>query len=105
MLPPDSAFRNPPRAGYDAGSSRTFQTETPPMLRSVETSLLPRQIDVLRDLEPEVADLIRVHDAKRRLWWPTDLLGIQESDDPEKYLKDLRARAAGIPDAVRISLV
>ena len=75
------------------------------MLRSVETSLLPRQIDVLRDLEPEVADLIRVHDAKRRLWWPTDLLGIQDSEDPEKYVRDLRARAAGIPDAVRISLV
>ena len=75
------------------------------MLRTVDPSLLPHQIDVLKDLEPEVADLIRVHDAKRRLWWPTDLLGIQDSDDPEKYVRELRSRAAGIPDAVRISLV
>jgi len=75
------------------------------MLRTVDSALLPRQIDVLKDLEPEVAELIKVHDAKRRLWWPTDLLGIQDSEDPDKYVKELRERAAGIPDAVRVSLV
>jgi acyl-[acyl-carrier-protein] desaturase len=72
---------------------------------AVDPTLLPRQVDVLRDLEPVVAELIKTHDAKRRLWWPTDLLGIQDSEDPEKYLADLRKRATGIPDAVRISLV
>src|SRR5689334_10391043 len=75
------------------------------MFRAADNPLLPRQIDVLHDLEPEVAELIKVHDAKRRLWWPTDLLGVQGSEDPERYVKELRARAAGIPDAVRISLV
>jgi acyl-[acyl-carrier-protein] desaturase len=65
----------------------------------------PNQIAVMRDLEPVVADLIRTHEAKRRLWWPTDLLGIQQSESPDRYLADLRERARGIPDPVRISLV
>ena len=72
---------------------------------AVDTTLLPRQIDVLHDLEPVVADLIKTHEAKRRLWWPTDLLGIQSSEHPDRDLEDLRKRAAGIPDPVRVSLV
>lgn len=72
---------------------------------AVDKTLLPRQIEVLHDLEPVVAELIKAHDAKRRLWWPTDLLGIQEAENPDTYVSDLRKRAAGIPDAVRISLV
>jgi acyl-[acyl-carrier-protein] desaturase len=73
--------------------------------QALDSTLFPRQIDVLHDLEPVVADLIKTHEAKRRLWWPTDLLGIQDAENPDRYLEELRKRAAGIPDAVRISLV
>lgn len=72
---------------------------------AIEPGHMPRQLDVLHDLEPVVADLIKSHEAKRRLWWPTDLLGIQDAEDPDRYVDELRKRAAGIPDAVRISLV
>ena len=55
-------------------------------------------------MEQVVYDLIRDHEAKRKIWWPSDLMGSAELDDPETYLKEMRERADGIPDAVRISI-
>jgi acyl-[acyl-carrier-protein] desaturase len=66
---------------------------------------LARQIEVLRDMEAPVAALLEAHESKRRLWWPSDLIGAHESDDPDRHLAGLRERARGIPDAVRVSLV
>ncbi|MEO6462149.1 MAG: acyl-ACP desaturase [Candidatus Eisenbacteria bacterium] len=65
----------------------------------------PHQIEVLDDLEEVVFDLIEAHEAKRRLWWPSDLVGPPEGEDPDRHFAELRERARGIPDAVRISLV
>lgn len=65
----------------------------------------PHQIEVLDDLEEVVFDLIEAHEAKRRLWWPSDLVGPPEGEDPDRHFAALRERARGIPDPVRISLV
>lgn len=66
---------------------------------------LASQLEVLNDMEPVVAELIEAHEAKRRLWWPSDLIGPPEGEDPERHFAELRKRASGIPDAVRVSLV
>lgn len=66
---------------------------------------LPSQLEVLRDLEPVVGELIQSHESKRRLWWPSDLLGIADSESPDLEVAGIRERARGIPDPVRISLV
>src|SRR5262245_52181116 len=66
---------------------------------------LPQQIEVLSGMEDVVTDLIEAHEAKRRLWWPSDLVGPAEGQDPDRHYAELRERARGIPDAVRISLV
>jgi len=66
---------------------------------------LPQQLEVLADMEPVVEELIDAHEAKRRLWWPSDLVGPPEGTDPERHFKELRERARGVPDEVRISLV
>lgn len=76
------------------------------MTHSLQPSQLPPdQLEIMTDLEPVVADLLKSHESKRRLWWPTDLLGAHETDDPDRVFKELRERARGIPDPVRISLV
>ena len=66
---------------------------------------LPSQLEVLSDMEETVDDLIEQHEAKRRLWWPSDLVGPSEGEDPDRHYAMLRDRARGIPDPVRISLV
>lgn len=66
---------------------------------------LPHQLEVLSDMEPVVTELIDAHEAKQRLWWPSDLVGPPEGEDPDRHYAQLRDRARGIPDAVRISLV
>jgi acyl-[acyl-carrier-protein] desaturase len=66
---------------------------------------LASQLEVLNDMEPVVAELIEAHEAKRRLWWPSDLIGPPEGEDPDRHFAELRKRASGIPDAVRVSLV
>jgi len=59
---------------------------------------------VLADLENFVGELMHQHEAKRTLWFPSDLL-----DDPgeatlDEHLNALRARAMGIPDPARVAL-
>lgn len=66
---------------------------------------LPSQLEVLDDMENVVTELIDAHEAKRRLWWPSDLIGPAEGEDPDRHYTELRERARGIPDPVRISLV
>jgi acyl-[acyl-carrier protein] desaturase len=66
---------------------------------------LAHQLEVLDDMESVVYDLVEAHEAKRRLWWPSDLIGPPEGEDPDRHFAELRERARGIPDPVRISLV
>ena len=62
------------------------------------------KIEVLKDLEATVRDMMASHERKRVLWMPTDLLGFAEGDCIETHLRNLRERARGIPDAVRAAL-
>jgi acyl-[acyl-carrier-protein] desaturase len=45
-----------------------------------------------------------VHEAKRELWFPHDLLGPKPDTSPDEHLAALRKHAAGIPDAARAAL-
>ena len=62
------------------------------------------KFEVLKDLEATVREMMATHERKRVLWMPSDLLGIAEGDCTETHLRELRARARGIPDAVRSAL-
>lgn len=62
------------------------------------------KIEVLEDLEEKVRELMEIHERKRELWFPSDLLGPAEDECPEANLAQLRAQAAGIPDAARAAL-
>lgn len=63
-----------------------------------------RKVEVLRDLEPLVHELMVEHEAKRELWFPSELLAPAAGEDPEEHRRTLRERVAGIPDACRAAL-
>jgi acyl-[acyl-carrier-protein] desaturase len=65
---------------------------------------LHSKIEVLEDLEDTVRDLMEVHERKRELWFPVDLLGPAPDECPDTHLAALRARADGIPDPARAAL-
>lgn len=65
---------------------------------------LHSKIEVLEDLEDTVRDLMEVHERKRELWFPVDLVGPAPDECPDTHLAALRARAAGIPDPARAAL-
>ena len=65
---------------------------------------LHSKIEVLDDLEDTVRDLMEVHERKRELWFPVDLLGPAPDECPDTHLAALRARAEGIPDPARAAL-
>ena len=65
---------------------------------------LHSKIEVLEDLEDTVRELMEVHERKRELWFPVDLLGPGPDECPDTHLANLRARAAGIPDPARAAL-
>jgi len=65
---------------------------------------LHSKIEVLEDLEETVRELMDVHERKRELWFPVDLLGPGPDQCPDTHLANLRDRAAGIPDHARAAL-
>lgn len=65
---------------------------------------MPAKIEVLADLEEIVGGLMRSHEAKRELWWPSDLMVDDEEGSPDIAAANLRERARGIPDPCRIAL-
>ena len=69
--------------------------------QSVETLA---KVEVLSDLEPVVHELMEVHEAKRILWFPSELLDPPPDTDPEQHVRDLRARAKGISMPARVAL-
>ncbi len=71
---------------------------TPP-----ESELLAK-VEVLADLESVVHDLMVVHEAKRVLWFPSELLAAAPDTDPDAHLRELRARADGISIPARVAL-
>jgi acyl-[acyl-carrier-protein] desaturase len=65
---------------------------------------LHSKIEVLEDLEDKVRELMEIHERKRELWFPEDLLGPGPDESPDTHVAELRARAAGIPDPARAAL-
>ncbi len=62
--------------------------------------------EVLREVEPTVAELMEQHLKKRRLWFTSDFLPADELDeeDQEGLLRKLRERARGLGDALRVAV-
>jgi len=62
------------------------------------------KIEVLKDLEAKVAELMAAHEAKRPLWFPADLLDAKPGESQVEHEKGLMARAQSMPDAVKSAL-
>jgi acyl-[acyl-carrier-protein] desaturase len=62
------------------------------------------KVEVLADLEATVHDLMVAHEAKRELWFPSELLSPPPDTDPERFLKELRSHAMGISLPTRVAL-
>jgi acyl-[acyl-carrier-protein] desaturase len=63
-----------------------------------------RKVEVLKDLESIVHEWMVEHEAKRELWFPSDLLAPTLDSDPEAHRLMLRDRVRGFPDSVRAAL-
>src|SRR5688572_15261107 len=62
------------------------------------------KVEVLADLEPVVHELMESHEAKRLLWFPSELLAPPPDTDPDHYVRELRKRAEGISLPARVAL-
>ncbi len=62
------------------------------------------KVEVLADLEPLVATLMEAHEAKRVLWFPSELLTPAPDTDPDRHIQALRDRARGISTPIRVAL-
>src|SRR5215218_5836997 len=62
------------------------------------------KVEVLADLEPVVHELMDAHEAKRILWFPSELLAAPPDTDPDEHLRELRRRAEGISLPARVAL-
>jgi acyl-[acyl-carrier-protein] desaturase len=62
------------------------------------------KMEVLADLEPVVHRLMEVHEAKRVLWFPSELLQAPPDTDPDQHVHELRERARGITLPMRVAL-
>ena len=62
------------------------------------------RIEVLGDLEPVVQTLLEAHEAKRPLWFPSELLSAPPGEDPEAHRAALRKRAKGISPSARVAV-
>lgn len=68
-----------------------------------QTETLAR-VEVLADLEGVVHDLMVAHEAKRILWFPSELLAPPPDTDPDHHVRELRERAEGISLPARVAL-
>lgn len=62
------------------------------------------KVEVLADLEPVIDTLMAQHEAKRVLWFPSELLAPEPDTDPDQWLRVLRERATGISFPMRVAL-
>ena len=62
------------------------------------------KVEVLADLEETVRDMMVAHEAKRILWFPSELLAPAPDTDPDHYVAMLRKRAEGISLPARVAL-
>ncbi len=62
------------------------------------------KVEVLADLEPDVNELMVAHEAKRILWFPSEILAAAPDTDPDEHVRQLRERAKGISLPGRVAL-
>lgn len=62
------------------------------------------KIEVLADLEAVVHELMEAHEAKRVLWFPSELLTPPPDTDPDAHIRTLRERAEGVSLPARVAL-
>ncbi len=62
------------------------------------------KIEVMADLETTVGILMAEHEAKRDLWWPSDLIGTEEDGDPHVAEVLLQEHAQGLSDPCRVAI-
>ena len=62
------------------------------------------KVEVLADLEEHVHQLMEVHEAKRILWFPSELLSPPPDTDPDHHIAELRERTRGISTPLRVAL-
>ena len=62
------------------------------------------KVEVLADLESDVHELMVAHEAKRILWFPSELLAPAPDTDPDAYVRMLRENARGISMPGRVAL-
>jgi acyl-[acyl-carrier-protein] desaturase len=62
------------------------------------------KVEVIADLEDVVSELMAVHEAKRMLWFPSEILGSADGVDPDQHRAQLRERASGLAEPVRVAL-
>ena len=62
------------------------------------------KIEVLADMEPEIVELMAAHEAKRVLWFPSELLDPAPDTDPAAHVAALRERARGIAMPARVAI-
>jgi acyl-[acyl-carrier-protein] desaturase len=72
-------------------------------MTTIEKETLAK-VEVLADLEEVVHDLMVTHEAKRILWFPSELLAPPPDTDPDHYVSELRKRADGISLPARVAL-
>ena len=80
------------------GSTTTLRVMTLPQAETLA------KVEVLGDLEPVVHELMDVHEAKRLLWFPSELLAPPPDTDPDHHLRELRKRAEGISLPARVAV-
>jgi len=69
-----------------------------------ETAETLAKVEVLADLEEVVHHLMERHEAKRVLWFPSELLAPAPDTDPDHHIRKLRERADGISLPARVAL-
>src|SRR5687768_12974838 len=74
------------------------------MTPSTQLAETHAKMEVLADLEPLVYELMKVHEAKRVLWLPSELLQPPPDTDPDRHVQQLRERARGITLPMRVAL-
>ena len=80
------------------GTSTTIRVMTLPQAETLA------KVEVLADLEPVVHELMDVHESKRILWFPSELLSAPPDTDPDHHLRELRKRAEGISLPARVAV-
>lgn len=80
-----------------------WQSHRLPAMTEPSSETLAR-VEVLADLEPLVQRLMATHEAKRVLWFPSELLAPPPDTDPDAYVSELRERARGISTPARVAL-